>query len=105
MTKTDQFMGMQEIYTQQLEVATPFSRIDGGAHPVQIKVIYQGCADAGLCYPPLTRVVFPSMGAAPESATGEAQPWEVLAICLGGFAFLIAGFLLRKNRRLEFPAL
>jgi thioredoxin:protein disulfide reductase len=102
--KTDQYMGTQEIYTQQVEVPARFTRTDAGAHPIQIKVTYQGCADAGLCYPPLTRVVFPTVGSAPDNASGDAQPWEILAICLGAFAFLIAGFTLRKDRRLETPA-
>ena len=58
--KTDPYLGTQEIYTQQVEAAVPFMRFDGGAHPIQIKVTYQGCAEAGLCYPPITKVVFPA---------------------------------------------
>ena len=28
---------------------------------MQIKVTYQGCAEAGLCYPPITKVLFPGI--------------------------------------------
>src|SRR5580704_391741 len=37
-TKTDPYFGTQEIYTQQVEVGVPFTRLDAGAHPIQIKV-------------------------------------------------------------------
>ena len=57
--KTDAYFGSQEIYRQQVEATVPYTRIDGGAHPLQIKVTYQGCADAGLCYPPITKVIIP----------------------------------------------
>jgi len=100
--KTDPFLGTQEIYRQQLDATAAFTRYDGGAHPLQIKVTYQGCADAGLCYPPISKVLFPehtSGGAAPA-----AHPWEGVAIVGGGFAFLLAGLMLRKGRKLDLPA-
>ena len=37
----------------------PFKRLDFGAHPLQIKVTYQGCAEAGLCYLPITKMSVP----------------------------------------------
>jgi thioredoxin:protein disulfide reductase len=100
--KTDQYLGMQEIYQQQVEAAVPYTQFDGGAHPLQIKVTYQGCAEAGLCYPPITKVIYPEhpiSGAAPA-----AHPWEIYAILAGALAFLLAGLLLRKGRHLDLPA-
>ena len=102
--KTDAYMGTQEIYTQQLETRVAYTRIDAGAHPMQIKVSYQGCAEAGLCYPPITRVVFPSLGPPPQAYGGDARPWEITAILAGAAAFLIAGFVLRRDRKLDLPA-
>jgi thiol:disulfide interchange protein DsbD len=100
--KTDPYLGTQEIYRQQAQGTVAYSRIDAGAHPMQIKVTYQGCADAGLCYPPITRLLFPEH---PASIAAAAQhPWEVVAILGGGFAFLMAGLLLRKGRKLDIPA-
>ncbi len=102
-TKTDPYLGTQEVFLQQVEATVPYSRVDFGAHPLQIKVTYQGCAEAGLCYPPITRVIFP------ESASTIIQTaphtWEGIAIVAGGFAFLLAGLLLRKGRRLDLPTL
>jgi thioredoxin:protein disulfide reductase len=101
--KTDPYLGTQEIFTQQVEATVPFSRLDAGAHPLQIKVTYQGCAEAGLCYPPISKVLFPDSAAAPM-ARAEPHAWEGVAIIGGGCAFLLAGLLLRKGRRLATPA-
>jgi thiol:disulfide interchange protein DsbD len=100
--KIDPYFGSQEIYRQQVEAAVRFTRIDAGAHPVQIKVIYQGCADAGLCYPPITKVIYPQESRPAAPAT--SHPFEPIAILAGGLAFLLAGLFLRKGRKLELPA-
>jgi thiol:disulfide interchange protein DsbD len=100
--KIDPYFGNQEIYKQQVQVSVPFSRFDGGAHPLAIKVTYQGCAEAGLCYPPISRVLSPEPP--PVAAVPVAYPWEGVAILGGAFAFLLAGLMLRKGRRLDLPA-
>ena len=102
-TKTDQFMGTQEIYTQQVEVTAPYARIDAGAHPMQIKVTYQGCAEAGLCYPPITRVLFPGIPAEQIVAPSTPFRWERIAMIGGLLAFFLAGLVLRRGRKLELP--
>lgn len=48
---SDEFFGEQQVYRQGLELKIP-----AGATG-QIKVGFQGCADAGLCYPPQTQVI------------------------------------------------
>jgi thioredoxin:protein disulfide reductase len=106
--KTDPYLGEQEIYTQQVEGTAEFKRSDFGAHPMQIKVTYQGCAEAGLCYPPITKVLFPQNGDTAGGALGphaanQPSPWQTGAMLGGGAAFLLAGFLLRKGRRLPTP--
>jgi thiol:disulfide interchange protein DsbD len=47
----DEYFGRQQVYRQGLELVIPAS-----AHG-QVKVGWQGCADAGLCYPPQSQVV------------------------------------------------
>jgi thioredoxin:protein disulfide reductase len=104
-TKTDPYLGTQQVFTQQVEAIVPYARLDAGAHPIQIKVTYQGCAEAGLCYPPITKVVFPSMGLPPAPAANvPPYPWESMAIIAGAVAFLLAGLVLRKGRKLDIPA-
>jgi thiol:disulfide interchange protein DsbD len=104
LVKTDPYMGTQQVYMQQVEAVVPYSRIDAGAHPVQIKVTYQGCAEAGLCYPPITKVVFPTAGSSPVAVSVPPYPWETIAIIGGGCAFLLAGLVLRRGRKLDTPS-
>jgi thiol:disulfide interchange protein DsbD len=103
MMKTDPFLGRQEIYTQQIEARVPYTRGDYGAHPLQIKVTYQGCAEGGLCYPPITKVLFPGE-TLPQAALNPPHRWELIAIIGGLLAFLAAGFTLRRGRKLPLPA-
>jgi len=99
--KVDPYFGNQEIYRQQVAAAAAYTRLDAGAHPLQIKVTYQGCADAGLCYPPITKVLFPQH--ALPIAAAAPHPFVGAAILGGIFAFLLAGLVLRKDRKLDLP--
>ena len=101
--KNDPYLGTQEVFLHQVEGTVAYRRLDFGAHPIQIKVTYQGCADAGLCYLPISKVLFPQSPVAP-AVEPPPRRWEGIAILGGACAFLIAGFLLRKGRRLDLPA-
>jgi thiol:disulfide interchange protein DsbD len=48
----DEFYGKSEIYRQRLSVPVTVNQADKGA---TLTVTYQGCADAGFCYPPETK--------------------------------------------------
>ena len=66
---SDEFFGDQQVYRQGLELKIP-----AGASG-QVKVGFQGCADAGLCYPPQTQVVDlggKAASVAPDEATDQA---------------------------------
>lgn len=64
LAKTDEFFGDVEVYYDALEAMVALERTTELA---QIKVTYQGCADAGLCYPPETKSYLWHM------ASGEIQ--------------------------------
>jgi thioredoxin:protein disulfide reductase len=102
--KRDPYLGINEVYTQQVEATVPYRRFDYGAHPMQIKVTYQGCAEAGLCYPLITKVLFPTSVGETAMEAPSGHRWEAVAILGGMLAFLVAGLLLRKGRKLELPA-
>jgi thiol:disulfide interchange protein DsbD len=53
--KTDEYFGEQEVYHSDVTARLPVSRGSLDAFTLPIKVTYQGCADAGLCYPPITK--------------------------------------------------
>jgi thiol:disulfide interchange protein len=48
-TREDEYFGISEVYYQQLDVFLELARAGGRA---TLEVGSQGCADAGLCYPP-----------------------------------------------------
>ncbi|MGO3413845.1 MAG: protein-disulfide reductase DsbD [Kluyvera intermedia] len=50
----DEFYGKSEIYRQQLTVPVTLTQAAQGS---TLTVTYQGCADAGFCYPPETKTV------------------------------------------------
>ena len=70
-TKTDEYFGKQEIYHHELVGGVPVARASGTAFSLPMKVTYQGCATAGLCYPPITKEISVSLpagnGAAPSA--------------------------------------
>ena len=65
-THSDQFFGATEVYRDNVELLIP-----AGASG-QIKVTWQGCADAGLCYPPQSQTVDLG-GEQPTAAQDQAQ--------------------------------
>lgn len=62
----DEFFGEVSVYTQPLFVQVPLQNYQEGS---QLSVKYQGCAEAGFCYPPETRVI----DIAPFEATGSSD--------------------------------
>src|SRR6266436_4436962 len=65
--KTDEYFGRQEVYHHELVATVPVLRASGGAFELPLQVTYQGCADAGLCYPPITKDVTVNLSAGAAS--------------------------------------
>ncbi len=79
--KHDEFFGDVETYHQQLKAILPGSA-EAGAATVTLEVRYQGCADAGVCYPPQKRTIevrLPDGAAATTAAAGSAPLFNPLA--------------------------
>nr|ART38238.1 F326 [uncultured bacterium] len=64
---TDPYFGPVETYRGRLDALLPGTAAAAGQ--VTLKVRYQGCADAGVCYPPQSRTLQVAVAAAPASAT------------------------------------
>jgi len=116
----DEFYGKSEIYRQQLTVPVTLTQAAQGA---TLTVTYQGCADAGFCYPPETKTVpLNAVEALPPLPSGERAgvrgessadlPFSALwALLIGiGIAFtpcvlpmypLISGIVLGGKQRLS----
>lgn len=67
----DEFYGKSEIYRKQLNVPVTINQAASGA---TLTVTYQGCADAGFCYPPETKTVPLSEVMARTDATPTPTP-------------------------------
>ena len=76
--KSDEFFGEQEVYYGTLTATVPVSRNGASAMELPLSIGFQGCADAGLCYPPETRKLVVSLPAgtgsvAAPGGTGEGR--------------------------------
>ncbi|MEA3411230.1 MAG: protein-disulfide reductase DsbD [Pseudomonadota bacterium] len=80
--KHDEFFGEVETYRHELSVVLPIVRADGAPDAITLQTRSQGCADIGVCYPPLDQVAsltLPPPGAevaseASASAASEDTP-------------------------------
>ena len=98
----DPAFGHQQVYEGRTVLTIQFARAPGG-RVVRVTSRYQGCANAGICYPPLTKTVVlktPRAGIGPRSSPPAAPapvssiaaspakitpPWDTLVL------FLVAG--------------
>jgi thiol:disulfide interchange protein DsbD len=105
-TKTDEYFGEQVVYHHEVVVRLPVSRGVMPAFSLPLKLSWQGCADAGLCYPPITRVIDVEMPAAsavtslPTAATdsggGYVSEQDSLARLIreGNLLWMVGAFFL-----------
>ncbi|OAX53224.1 protein-disulfide reductase DsbD family protein [Xanthomonas graminis] len=70
--KTDPYFGEVETYRGELN-AVQSGVADPATTSVQVEVRYQGCADAGVCYPPQKRVLKVALPAAEAGAATAAS--------------------------------
>lgn len=52
--KEDEFFGKQQVYHHQAQVKWAYKNAKAAAKPYTLILNYQGCAQAGVCYPPVT---------------------------------------------------
>lgn len=90
---TDEFFGEVEVYYNSLNVQLDIT--PGNAPARQLRIEYQGCADAGLCYPPEIHVLDLSgsggtasiaAGARTDPVSHEALWWSMLLLFAAGLA-------------------
>src|SRR5262245_5365126 len=91
--KHDEFFGDVEVYYDVLSATVPVSH-SGDASSFEIQVTYQGCADAGLCYPPVTKTVaidMPLPGTLAKGATSASGGTAPMVSEQDSLSSLIAG--------------
>ncbi|HVN99339.1 MAG TPA: protein-disulfide reductase DsbD [Steroidobacteraceae bacterium] len=70
-TKNDEYFGKQVVYHNGLIAHLPVAHA-AGASALTLSVTYQGCAEAGLCYPPITKQFDLRLPAGAAAAGGSA---------------------------------
>lgn len=69
--KVDDTFGAVEVYYQQVQIRLPVVRNSSGTLPLTLSVSSQGCADAGVCYPPQRQTLSVEL---PDPSTTATQP-------------------------------
>lgn len=81
--KTDENFGKVEVYYKSVQIRLPVERNSSGPLSLKLKLTSQGCADAGVCYPPQSQSVsleLPDPAVAPSAATaGEGDESGMIA--------------------------
>lgn len=97
--KTDEYFGTQEVYHQLVEAEVPFSRAGPAETTFAARVTYQGCAEAGLCYPPITKTLDLSLPAIDARALSSVDSGGMLSeqdrlarLIQSGNLFLVLAF-------------
>lgn len=80
-----------EVYYDQVTIRLPLTTAAGASGPVKLAVTSQGCADAGLCYPPMTTDItltptatgYQASGAAVAASVPGPQSQAALAVASG----------------------
>lgn len=72
----DEFFGISDVYFDSVELTYA---VDSAKQDASVKIRYQGCAEAGLCYPPTTKVVYLSaVGDAATSSVAASDSTEIM---------------------------
>jgi thiol:disulfide interchange protein DsbD len=69
-TKQDEYFGKQIVYHRELRAQLPYTGQPAGT--LNVAITYQGCAEAGLCYPPITKKFSLAIPTATAAAGGGA---------------------------------
>lgn len=83
--KEDEFFGRMEVYHNNVDAVAMLERLDPEAKEITLTATYQGCAEAGICYPPIERSLVLMLADAspspvPIAATATAAPAPKLPV-------------------------
>jgi thioredoxin:protein disulfide reductase len=100
--KDDDTFGKVEVYYKTVTIRLPVERISSGELPLRLAVTSQGCAEAGVCYPPQTQTVsltLPDPATTPSASLasdGGGDESSLIAATLkdAGFWAILAFFFL-----------
>jgi thiol:disulfide interchange protein DsbD len=71
--KHDEYFGEQVVFHEQMLADVPVVAA-AGVTEVPLEITYQGCADAGLCYPPIKKTVVVKLASTTVAAAADGAP-------------------------------
>ena len=76
--KHDEFFGDVAVFHNEIQARVPLTRANGDATDINVQLGYQGCAEAGICYPPIKKQLAVTLAAydpgnAPATALAQVQ--------------------------------
>ena len=89
--KTDEYFGKQEIYERELVGELPVARAAGDATDLQLDVTYQGCAEAGLCYPPITKTLHVDLARGSAGGAFVSEQERLASLVRSGSLLVVLG--------------
>ena len=93
----DEFFGQVVTIDHDFEANVPIRQISSNLRTLDLEVTYQGCAKAGLCYPPITKILRVALSDANEH-TGLAFAGAVPGSAPNGLSSGDAGFQSEQDR-------
>ena len=103
--KHDEYFGEMEIYRGSIEIPLPLTRDPSTPQAVDIEVTSQGCADAGICFPPYKQTVHVNLPApAVAAASSELTLGDPLAKLGQSLKGQLADKLLPPDQAFRFSA-
>lgn len=104
--KEDEFFGRMAVHKGDFEIAVPMTVAAARPALVTLQLTYQGCAESGICYPPIKKTAVLTTGGGGTSAAGVSAPplpvqdriaqqlvggqWLLLVTSFFGFGLLLA---------------
>jgi thiol:disulfide interchange protein DsbD len=98
--KQDEYFGQQVIYHGSLMVPFTATRAGSAVAAVKLHVTYQGCAEAGLCYPPQNRDItlrLPGAGATLDTTAAHTAA-RAASTAAGGTRIVGASYVSQQDR-------
>ncbi len=90
--KQDEYFGRMVVYYHGFDTLIPIVRRVDGVSQADVRVTYQGCAEKGICYPPVVKTLVVSLPADASPSAAAAVP-NVPGASSGGFwGYVAAAF-------------
>ena len=63
--RTDDYFGEVEVFYEKARVVVVLAPLESRDEPLELDITYQGCAEAGLCYPPISKLILLELSSSP----------------------------------------